>query len=62
MEVEGWRGERDYIPIDESHFNVLLIVRDKVTRQCPQSTTFLNGESKRYRSEVLLLTRLTPYR
>ena len=22
-------------------FNVLLIVRDKVTRQCPQTTTFL---------------------
>ena len=25
---------------DESHFNV-FIVRDKVTRQCPQTTTFL---------------------
>ena len=25
---------------DESYFNVLLIVRDKVTRQCPQTTTF----------------------
>ena len=25
---------------DESHFNILLIVRDKVTRQCPQTTTF----------------------
>ena len=25
---------------DESHFNVLLIVRDKVTRQCPQTTTW----------------------
>ena len=23
---------------DESHFNVLLTVRDKVTRQCPQTT------------------------
>ena len=23
---------------DESHFNVSLIVRDKVTRQCPQRT------------------------
>ena len=48
--------EGDYIPIslhshhqndscikmgiDESHFNVSLIVRDKVTRQCPQTTTF----------------------
>ena len=25
---------------DESYFNVLLIVRDKVPRQCPQTTTF----------------------
>ena len=25
---------------DESHLNALLIVRDKVTRQCPQTTTF----------------------
>ena len=24
----------------ESHFNVSVIVRDKVTRQCPQTTTF----------------------
>ena len=38
-----------YIPIatlspktgsDESHFNVSLIVRDEVTKQCPQTTTF----------------------
>ena len=28
------------ISSDESHFNVSLIVRDKVTRQCPQTTTF----------------------
>ena len=25
---------------DESHFNVSLIVRDTVTRPCPQTTTF----------------------
>ena len=25
---------------DESHFNVSLIVRDKVTRQYPETTTF----------------------
>ena len=25
---------------DESHFNVSLIVRDKATRQCAQTTTF----------------------
>ena len=24
---------------DDSHFNVSLIVRDKVIRQCPQTTT-----------------------
>ena len=38
---------------DESHFNVSLIVRDKVTRQFPQTTTFEGrGEPKRYRTEV----------
>ena len=48
---------------DESHFNVSLIVRDKVTRQCPQATTFEEkGEQKRYRTEVLPLTSLPPYR
>ena len=48
---------------DESHFNVSLIVRDKVTRPCPQTTTFEEkGESKRYRTEVLPLISLTPYR
>ena len=45
---------------DESRFNVLLTVRDKVTRQCPQTTTFEDrGEPKRNRTEVLLLTSLT---
>ena len=44
---------------DESHFNVSLIVRDKVTRPCPQTTTFEEkGEPKRYRTEVLPLTSL----
>ena len=55
---------------DEGHFNVPLIVRDshktvrdKVTRQCPQTTTFEEkGEPKRIRTEVPLLTSLTPYR
>ena len=32
---------------DESHFNVLLIVRDKVTRLCPQTTTFLKRRESR---------------
>ena len=30
-----------------SHFNVLLIVRDKVTRQCSQTTTFLKRKESR---------------
>ena len=48
---------------DESHFNVSLIVRDKVTRPCRQTTTFEEkGEPKRYRTEVLPLTSLPPYR
>ena len=32
---------------DESHFNVSLIVRDKVTRQCPQTTTVLTKKESR---------------
>ena len=48
---------------DENHFNVSLTVRDKVTRQSPQTTTFeVKGEPKQIRTEVLLLTSLTPYR
>ena len=44
---------------DESHFNVSLIVRDKVTRRCPQTTTFEDkGEPKQIRTEVPLLTSL----
>ena len=47
---------------DESHFNVLLIVRDKFTRQRPQTTTFEEkGEWKQIRTEVSLFTSLTPY-
>ena len=48
---------------DERHANVSLIVRDKVTRQCPQTTTFEEKEKpKRIRTEVPLLTSLTLYR
>ena len=48
---------------DESHFNVSLTVRDKVTRQCPQTTTCEEkGEPKRIRTEAPQLTSLTPYR
>ena len=43
-------GEYHYIPKNDScikmgngecHFNVSLIVRDKVTRHCPQTTIYL---------------------
>ena len=47
----------------ESHLNVSFIVRDKVTRQCPQTTTFEEkGEPKWIRTEVPLFTSRTPYR
>ena len=48
---------------DESHFKVSLIVRNRVTRQRPQTTTFEEkGEPKWNRTDVLLLTCLTPNR
>ena len=77
MEVGGGGGEIIYLSLhchhqndpcikmgsDVSHFNISLIVRDKVTRQCPQITLFdQRGEPKRIRTEVLLLNSLTPYR
>ena len=75
MEVGGW--EIIYLSLrchhqndsciklgsDESHFNVSLIVREKVTRLCPQTTTFdEKGEPKRSQTEIPLPTSLTPYR
>ena len=70
--VRRW-GEREiiYLPLhchhqndscikagrDESHFNVSLIVRDKVSKRCPKSTIFEEkGEPKRIRTQVPLLT------
>ena len=48
---------------DESRIHISLIVRDKVTKQCPQTTTFEDiGEQKRIRTEVPPLTSLTLYR
>ena len=48
---------------DENRFNVSLTVIDKVTRQCPQTITFLKRKerAKKNRAEVLLLTSW-PYR
>ena len=50
--------------MNESQLNFSLIVRNKATRQCPQTTIFLEekGEPKRIRTELPLLTSLTPYR
>ena len=76
--MEVGRGGGDYIsiatlPPQESHvlrwaamrailMSVSLIVRDKVTRQCSQTTTFEEkGEPKRIRTEVPPLTSLTIY-
>ena len=53
--MEGGKREIIYLPLhchhqndfcvkmgsDESHFNVSIGSDDKVTRQCPQTTTFL---------------------
>ena len=61
-----WHHRNDFcikVGSDESHFNVSLSVMDKVTRQCPQTTTLEEkGEPKRIRTEVLLLASLKPYR
>ena len=47
---------------DESHFNVSVTVRDKVTRLSTNYNLFEEkGDLKRYRTEVLPLTSLTPY-
>ena len=41
--------------------SVIMIVKNKVTRQCPQTTTFEEkGEPNRIPTEVPLLTSLTP--
>ena len=48
---------------DENHFNVSLILKDKVTRQCPQTTILeVKADPKQIRTEVPLLTSLPPYR
>ena len=48
---------------DESHFNVSLIVRDKAQDSVHKPQLFEEkGEPKRYRTEVLPLTSLTPNR
>ena len=49
---------------DGSHFNVSLIVSDKVTRQVSTNHNLSEEKAapKRNRAETLLLTSLTPYR
>ena len=76
MAVGGWVGGDDgYLSLhchhwnyfcikidsDEIHFSVSLIVRDKVTKQCPQTTPFEDKvDPKQIRTEVPLLTSLKP--
>ena len=49
---------------DESHFNVSLIVKDKVTKtvSTDHNLSEEKGDHKLSRTEVLLLTSLAPYR
>ena len=46
---------------DERHVNVSFIMRNKVTRQCPENHKPFEekGEPKRYRTVALLLNSLT---
>ena len=48
---------------DENHFNVsALIVRDKVTRQCPQTTAFEEkGEPKQIQSNPAKVLSVSAY-
>ena len=47
---------------DESQFNISSIVRDTVTRQCPQTTAFEEkGEPKRIRTEAPCLLAESPF-
>jgi len=39
---------------DESPFNVSLTVRDKVTRQCPQTTTFEENSNSKLLSVAII--------
>ena len=36
---------------DENHFNFSLIMREKVTRHCPQTTTFMKRKENQSRFE-----------
>ena len=47
---------------DESHFNVSLMVRDKVPRQCPQTITVEEkGEPNRIQPQPLLTRSVMSY-
>ena len=47
---------------DESHFNVSVIVRNRVTRRCPQTTTFKGKERRSGFEPRSFCTSLTPHR
>ena len=53
--------QRPLLGSDERHFNVSITVTNKVTCQCPQTTTFKRDESRSGTEprSVILLTSLT---
>ena len=64
-EKEGGGGKKEiiYLPLHCHHQNDSCIKMDKVTGQCPQTTTFEDeGEPKRIRTEAPPLASLTPCR
>ena len=66
LSLHCYHQNDSYIEVgrNESRFNVLLIVRDKVKRQCPQPTTFSKRRERRsgFEPKPFFLTILTPYR
>ena len=47
LHCDSWNDSCIKMGSDESHFNVSLTVRGKVTRECPQTTTFLKRKESR---------------
>ena len=60
----GEEGEYIYMVSDESHFNVSVGSDGQSHKTMTTNHNFFQekGEPKRYRTEVLPLTSLTPYR
>ena len=60
--VNHFNGHFANLKTLDFYFNVSWTARDKVTRQCPETTIFEEkGEPKQIQTEVPLLTSLMPY-